>query len=115
MKKEWIDLLEGGKIEELTTEMARHAGGSEEEQENLEREVNYFRENASRMQYADFKEQGLFVGSGVIEAGCKNVIGKRLKQSGMHWSVRGANAIISLRCAVLSGEFELAEHRLKTA
>jgi hypothetical protein len=49
---------------------------------------------------------GLFVGSGVIEAACKNVIGKRLKQSGMHWSLNGANNIIALRCAVLSGGFD---------
>jgi hypothetical protein len=106
-KKEWAALLEDGKIEELTAEMARYAGSSEEAQEGLEREVNYFKENAKRMQYADFKRQGLFVGSGVIEAGCKNVIGKRLKQSGMHWTVRGANSIIALRCSILSGKFEL--------
>jgi hypothetical protein len=48
----------------------------------------------------------LFVGSGVIEAGCKTVIGSRLKQSGMFWTVRGANAIIALRCCHLNGQFE---------
>ena len=50
--------------------------------------------------------QHLFVGSGVIEAGCKTVIGSRLKQSGMFWTVRGANAIITLRCCHLNGRFE---------
>ncbi|HEX4232659.1 MAG TPA: ISKra4 family transposase, partial [Bryobacteraceae bacterium] len=40
-----------------------------------------------------------------IEAGCKTVIGSRLKQSGMFWTVRGANAIIALRCCCLSGKF----------
>ena len=54
----------------------------------------------------EFRAQGLFVGSGVIEAGCKTVIGTRLKQSGMEWSVRGANAITSLRCIFVSGRFE---------
>ncbi|MCL1809458.1 MAG: hypothetical protein FWG42_06830 [Clostridiales bacterium] len=107
MKTAWSELLEEGKIDELATEMARHAGDSVEEQEEIEREINYFKDNAARMQYADFKKQGLFVGSGVIEAGCKNVIRKRLKQSGMHWSVRGANAIIALRCAILSRAFKL--------
>ncbi|MCC6157332.1 MAG: hypothetical protein IT350_04710 [Deltaproteobacteria bacterium] len=58
------------------------------------------------MRYADFRAQGLFVGSGVVEAGCKIVIGMRLKQSGMEWSLRGANAIIALRCNNLSGRFE---------
>jgi hypothetical protein len=47
------------------------------------------------MRYPKFRKQGLFVGSGVIEAGCKTVLG-RLKRSGMFWTVRGANAIIAL-------------------
>jgi hypothetical protein len=58
------------------------------------------------MRYAKFRHQGLFVGSGVIEAGCKTIVGYRLKQSGMRWSLRGANAIIALRCAQLSGRWE---------
>jgi len=113
--KEWTELLEAGKIEELTTEMAQYAGSSEEEQEETEREVSYFKENAKRMQYKYFKSQDFFVGSGVIEAGCKNVIGKKLKQSGMHWSVRGANAIIALRCSILSRELKLPSSTSKAA
>jgi len=58
------------------------------------------------MRYPKLRKQGLFVGSGVIEAGCKTVIGSRLKQSGMFWTVRGANAIIALRCYRHSGKFE---------
>jgi len=57
------------------------------------------------MRYPRFRKQGLFIGSGVIEAGCGTVIGSRLKQSGMFWTVRGANAIIALRCNRLSGKF----------
>ena len=64
------------------------------------------RRNAERMRYPKFRRQHLFVGSGVIEAGCKTVIGSRLKQSGMFWTVRGANAIIALRCCHLNGRFE---------
>jgi hypothetical protein len=66
----------------------------------------YFESNAERMGYPDFRRRGLFVGTGVLEAGCKTVVGSRLKQSGMFWTVRGANAIIALRCCQLSGEFE---------
>jgi hypothetical protein len=54
------------------------------------------------MRYHWFRQCGLFVGSGVVEAGCKSVIGQRLKQSGMHWTVSGADAIIALRCAEAS-------------
>jgi hypothetical protein len=58
------------------------------------------------MRYEEFRRQGLFVGSRVIEAGCRTVIARRLKRSGMFWSVRGANAITALRCARLSGRFD---------
>ena len=61
-------------------------------------EANYFETNASRTRYPEFRARGLFVGSGVIEAGCKAIIGYRLKASGMFWTVRGANNIIALRC-----------------
>ena len=54
--------------------------------------------NVARMQYGTFRQQGLFIGSGVIEAGCKTVIGSRCKQSGMFWSVPGAEAILALHC-----------------
>jgi hypothetical protein len=69
-------------------------------------EADYFERNAGRMRYPKFRRQHLFVGSGVIEAGCKTVIGSRLKRSGMFWTVRGANAIIALRCCHLNDRFE---------
>jgi hypothetical protein len=50
------------------------------------------------MRYHWFRSRGLFVGSGVVEAGCKTVVGQRLKQAGMHWTVAGAGAIIALCC-----------------
>jgi hypothetical protein len=71
----------------------------------LQAAAHYFERNKERMRYPQFRKQGLFVGSGVIEAGCKTVLGW-LKESGMFWTVRGANAIIALRCCQLSGKFE---------
>ena len=68
--------------------------------------INYFQTNKERMRYAKFRQQGLFVGSGVVEAGCKIVVGLRLKQSGMRWTVNHANAIIALRCCQLSRRWE---------
>jgi hypothetical protein len=77
-----------------------------------EREMGYFEKNKRRMRYADFRKRGLFVGSGVLEAGCRTVVGQRLKQSGMHWTVKGANSIIALRCSILSNRWEsFWEHR----
>jgi hypothetical protein len=74
--------------------------------DEAERELGYFLNNAPRMRYHWFRSRGLFVGSGVVEAGCKAVIGQRLKQSGMHWSIRGADAITALRCTHASEPYE---------
>jgi len=74
--------------------------------DETERELGYFLNNAPRMRYHWFRSRGLFVGSGVVEAGCKAVIGQRLKQSGMHWTVNGADAIIALRCREASSTWE---------
>ena len=60
--------------------------------------LGYFENNAPRMRYHWFRQCGLFVGSGVVESGCKSVIGQRLKLSGMHWTAVGADAITTLRC-----------------
>ena len=84
----------------------------EEIQKEVERIVTLSMRDRDRMRYGDFRRQGLFVGSGVLEAGCRTVIGQRLKQSGMHWTVRGANNIIALRCCILSNHWEdFWEHR----
>lgn len=74
--------------------------------EQARKDTDYFQTNALRMCYRYFRNQGFFVGSGAIEAGCKTVVGHRLKQSGMRWTVDGANAIIALRCWLLSDRWE---------
>jgi predicted NUDIX family NTP pyrophosphohydrolase len=64
------------------------------------------------MRYAEFHAQGLCTSTGVLEAGCKIVVGTRLKRGGMHWTAYGANAIMALRCCKLSARFEdFWEHR----
>ena len=105
-KDQLYKLLENGDIDGLVSRFSELSANTEEQQERVRIESNYFMQNKQRMQYQEFGKQGFFVGSGVIEAACKNVIGKRLKQSGMMWSVAGANKIAALRCAVISGEFE---------
>ena len=72
----------------------------------LDTALGYFQNNAPRMRYHWFRQCGLFVGSGVVEASCKTVIGQRLKQAGMHWTVSGADSIIALRCQEASSTWE---------
>jgi hypothetical protein len=68
--------------------------------------LGYFQTNAVRMRYAHFRALGMFVGSGAVEAGCKAVIGQRLKLSGMRWSLPGADSIATLRCQQASGRWD---------
>jgi hypothetical protein len=113
-KSRWMlpmkDLLDHGRIELLVEWLRELAAGHAATQpalaEEIGKQADYFETNARRMQYPEFREQGFFVGSGVIEAGCKSIVGVRLKQSGMFWTVRGANAIIALRCCRFNGGFE---------
>lgn len=98
--------LEAGHIEALVNSVHLLSPQSPEVAKLVRNEADYFQRNAERMRYPAFRAQGLFVGSGVVEAGCKEVIGSRLKRSGMFWTVRGANAIIALRCCRISGRFE---------
>ena len=108
--KRWVarclDRLDRGKIEPLVKILRDLDMGNPDLAKIVITEAEYFERNAERMRYPAFRSQGLFVGSGVIEAGCKTVIGARLKCSGMFWTVRGANAIIALRCCRLSRRFE---------
>ncbi len=106
MKVHQKRLLDKGKIEKLVFSLRSTRSTNTEVLEKIRTEADYFERNAERMRYPKFRRQHLFIGSGVIEAGCKTVIGCRLKQSGMFWTVRGANAIIALRCCHLNGRFE---------
>ena len=109
-QKRWIRVqqnrLDKGKIEKLVLALRSIDTTNPEVAEKLRTEAEYFQTNTERMRYPKFRGQHLFVGSGVIEAGCKTVVGSRLKRSGMFWTVRGANSILALRCCQLNGRLE---------
>ena len=94
--------LDEGRIGDVIAALESHA----ERHEEARRNVEYFSSNRTRMDYPRFRAMGLVVASGVVEGGCKNIVGARLKQGGMRWTVNGANAIIALRCAVESNRFD---------
>jgi hypothetical protein len=102
----WRALLEAGDIARLVRKAGKYLPASVKSKKAMLKQLGYFQKNAAQMCYAQYRQKKFFVGSGVVEAGCRTVIGERLKQSGMRWSVRGANAIIALRCCILSGRFE---------
>lgn len=108
-RQDWLhplsDLLWEGRIGEIINQL-RQLAVKGNKSKAVERTVRYFEKNIARMNYGEFRKNNMFIGSGVVEAGCKSLISQRLKQSGMHWSIRGANAIIALRCCVESNKFE---------
>jgi hypothetical protein len=96
------DELDEGRLDDALAALAVHAGANEEARKCFD----YVTRNRERMRYPEFRAQGLCVGSGVVESGCKTAIGARCKRTGMHWTVAGADAIIALRCCKLSGRYE---------
>ena len=94
--------LDEGRVDEVIAALRSHAATCEEARKNAE----YFSNNRERMNYPKFRAMGLCVATGVVEGGYKNIVGARLKQGGMRWTVAGANAIIALRCAVESNRFD---------
>lgn len=108
-QRAWRDLLDLGRVEDILEQANSRIVSlslASHQADELRKGLGYFKENAKLMRYAEFRLAGYFVGSGVVEAGCRTVIGQRLKHSGMFWSLRGANAIIASRCCQLSGRFE---------
>lgn len=98
--------LESGNLDAVINAIGDYISRTGEVGKKAARELDYFTNNQNRMRYNYFRSLGLCVGSGVVEAGCRSVIGQRLKRSGMFWSTNGANAIIALRCSLLSGRFD---------
>lgn len=102
----WIEKrykeLDSGNITALLHALRTHAATNQDARKCLD----YINANRQRMRYDKFRQQGLCTSTGVVEAGCKVVVGTRLKRTGMHWTVSGADAIIALRCCKLSGRFD---------
>ena len=104
--------LDDGEVEKVIKSIKRLNPSTDEQRGVCRQEIGYFENNKHRMRYDQYRRECLFVGSGVIEAGCRSVIGQRLKLSGMstgsfgHWTVDGANSIIALRCILMSHRWE---------
>ena len=110
----WAKQLLKDKVQNLI-EQAREQCHGKPNAALVEEKLGYFVRNVARMQYGTFRKNGYFIGSGVVEAGCKTVIGGRCKQSGMRWSERGAENILALRCIHSSRRTdEFWKHRLNT-
>jgi len=102
-------LLSEGKVELLLRRISRLPPGSAESKNICREAQGYFSNNANRMRYGRYRRQGLFIGSGIVEAGCKHIVGARFKQSGMRWSLSGLRSILQLRLALRNADWPHAQ------
>ena len=110
----WIKLLLKDAVAKVITH-ARELIGTSAEFADPDDNLGFLIRHQQRMLYGTYRKNGWFIGSGVIEAGCKNVIGKRLKQSGMFWSEPGATCVLNFRTLLLSRRFDAFwKHRQNT-
>jgi hypothetical protein len=105
--RKWVKWMENDKVLHVAAEAQKLLPHHGPRRKTAVCEMGYFTRNAERMMYASFKKEGYFIGSGVVEAGCKTVVGKRAKQSGMFWRVYGAQSILNIRCSVMSDTYDL--------
>jgi len=102
LRQQWIkeqaDRLLDNQLEEVLSTLRSCRSRSEEAKLAKQKAIDYFLEHDDRMQYKIYREQGLMIGSGPIEAAHRSVIQQRMKLSGQKWSIGGAQAITNLRC-----------------
>jgi hypothetical protein len=103
--KKWTKLLLKDSVQKII-DQAREMAAAKACQSAVEKALHYFVHNTGRMLYGAYRKAGYFIGSGVIEAGCKSVIGARCKQSGMFWSKSGAHKVLALRCIKCGNTWE---------
>ena len=111
--KTWREELLADEVQDLLRQAREKAGQlTGQTAEAAGKQIGYFERNQSRMLDGTYRALGFFYGSGVVEAGCKTVIGARCKGSGMLWSEPGAAHILDLRRALFSNQFDQIWDRL---
>ncbi len=102
----WIKDLLKDKVSSVIDQARQLTPRNSEQRQTAQEQVQFLTAHQERMLYGTYRKKGWFIGSGVIEAGCKTVVGKRLKQSGMFWSEIGATCVLNFRTLLLSQRFD---------
>ena len=84
----------------------RYRRSKTRENPEIEDELKYLQRNRRKMNYFELQQNNLPIGSGIVEAACKNLIGARMKKSGMRWSINGGQTVLTLRSLILSNRWE---------
>jgi hypothetical protein len=107
MKQTWTVMIKNDQIGDVLVAARRRLTDlGPPADDSLEKQIAYFENHQDKMLYKTYREQGLFYGSGVIEGGCRSVIGQRLKESGMFWTETGATSVLTLRVALKSHRWD---------
>ena len=106
-KGKCIKLLRQGKIQEML-DLIDTMPCKQEKDAKLKTAKEYFSSNTERMKYGTLTACGIFVGSGVIEAGCKVIVGNRMEVAGARWKKANGENMIEFRCAIRNGDFQKA-------
>jgi len=113
MKQTWTALLKADQVTEVIAAARRRLDQMEpQSDETLEKQIAYFEHHQDKMRYQTYRAAGWFYGSGVVEGGCRSVIGQRLKESGMFWTETGATSVLTLRVALKSHRWDECWDRL---
>jgi len=113
MAAQWTAILKNDQITEvIAAARRRRADLKPPADDPLEKQIAFFENHQAKMRYKTYRDQGLFYGSGVIEGGCKSVVGQRLKESGMFWTETGATSVLNLRVALKSNRWDECWNRL---
>jgi hypothetical protein len=113
MEQTWEELLRSDQVEEVIDAATRRLEALGPQPDDcLGRQIAYFANHKDKMRYRTYRNQGLFYGSGVVEGGCRAVIGQRLKESGMFWGLTGATNVTGLRCALMGHRWDECWDRL---
>lgn len=118
-RRMWVEqkceLLMQNKVEEVISTVKSLRSSGEKAKEVKQKLISYYIEHEDRMMYQTYREKGLLIGSGPIEAAHRSVLQQRMKLSGQKWSIEGANAIANLRCYQKSGAWDMIENIIKAA
>jgi len=113
--KEQSDKLLNNELEEVLGCIRSCRARNEEAKMAKAKLLEYYIEHDDRMQYKTYRDRGLMIGSGPIEAAHRSVIQQRMKLSGQKWSVTGAQAMANLRCYKCSGAWHMVEKVIAAA
>lgn len=112
-EEKWKKMLKNDQVAQVIAEARQRLENlGPQSNDSLEKQIAYFQNQKARMLYKTYRDQGLFYGSGVVEAGCKAVIGQRLKESGMFWTEPGAGHVLTLRCALKGQRWDECWNRI---